>query len=177
MRVFVALIGIFILTVLVSFQAHSEDQEENKRRVYGGSGSTSTPNIFNSPGSSHGTGGPISLKQIIEGRDRPATGDRYRYYGDRVTDPYTINDNSYALNITSDQVSAYREQRNAYAQARAEQAREEFSEFHNIMAQNESQTFNPRSGSNVNPQGRPRSVYIKRDKGFDVPKRVFRSVR
>lgn len=179
MRFFVAMLGVFILTVVVSFEAYSQNEEkkERERRVYGTSGSgTSAPNLFNSPTSSHGTGGPLSLKQIIQGREKAATGDRYATYGgNKVADPYGINSNNYALNISSSEVSAYREHRNFMAQQREEKALEELAEFDPAAGP---AFFNPNQNtSNVDPKGKPKSIYIKRNKGFDKPKRIFRSVR
>ena len=174
MRFIIAILGIFIVTMAVSFEAYSQSEEREGRRVYGGDRGSTGPNIFNSPGSAHGTGGPISLKQMIQGRDRAAAGDRYAYYGDRLTSPYSINPADYAGYKSAAQIQRERDRRNQLAQ---EREKENIAGLVNFDASDETaaNSYRP-TNVRVSPRGRPGSVYIKRKKDFDVPKKVFRSI-
>lgn len=173
MRVFVAILGVFILSMVVSFEANSQSDQDNGRRVFGADRS-SGPNIYNSPGSSYGTGGPISLKQILQGRERAASGDPYAYRGGRVSNPYSINPNDYSLDLNPDRIRASRERRDFLAQQQEEQTLDELGNPDQFAQNNSFNQFNP-TKVKVRKPGRG-TIYNRRDKNFDVPKKVFRSI-
>ena len=171
MRFALVIVGIFIISMVVAFEANS--QSNDTRYSTRGGFDVSNNKVYNSAGSSYGTGGPISLKQIIQGRERAATGDRYSSYGSTYSSPYSISPSQYSLNISPEQIRASRERRDFLAQQAEQESLEDIVNPQEVAATNN--IYRPPSVS-VSPTGRPNSVYIRRDKDFDVPKKVFRSI-
>jgi hypothetical protein len=170
MRYAAVIIAVFALSLAVSFEAHSQS-EENNRRIYNSNSNSDAPAIYNSPGSSHGTGGPLSLRQMLQGRDRAASGDRFAYYGDRVANPYGINPGNYALNISAEEIRASRERRNFLAQQRERESINDLANPEQVATTNTNR-YNP---VDVRVRsGKPGSVYIRREDDFEKPRKVFR---
>jgi hypothetical protein len=157
-------------------------QEQTAPRLYVGSGSGSTT-LYNSNQNGNGAGKPLSLKQILKGKNE--TGYEYSREGTGFT-PYGTKNmySSGSISPSAEEVAAYRVQQAQEARKREEEAQR------SLMAYNSpdpvQQQINQQTQSYMDqflPPGTPgqpaqgyapvKQVYEGRETGVTTPKKVF----
>lgn len=147
--------------------------------IYNSSSGGGSP-LYNSSGSYSG-GGPISLKQMLDGNKQASVGRKNStYYGGGNFRPYGADNNSYSLSISPQEIQESRARRDALARQR---------ELENIAAiegtrfiptatdpTNGAFGFTPSSGSSGTVRRKVTSKYKQRDDNFQMPKKVFNSI-
>lgn len=161
-------------------------QEQAAPRLYVGSGSGSST-LYNSNQNGNGAGKPLSLKQILKGKNE--TGYQYDREGTGFT-PYGTKDmySSGSISPSAEEVAAYRVQQAQEARKREEEAQRSLMAYNNspvpvdqqinqqtqgYLNQFQTPVAQPYGGAYVVPQ----PVYQGRDLGIDKPKKVFNSVQ
>lgn len=153
------------------------------QNIYNSTGSGGS-NIYNS--SSRSGAKPLSLRQIIEGRDeetaRSSYSDTGDYYGGQNYRPYGVSNNNYSLNLSAAEIEADRARRNREAQ-RAEREAIDSLQQAAFVPYTETSSPNIYEGdfySYGSGQSRRRvgSSYKQRDdqNGFEMPRKVFNSI-
>lgn len=161
-------------------------QEQAAPRLYVGSGSGSST-LYNSNQNGNGAGKPLSLKQILKGKNE--TGYEYSREGTGFT-PYGTKSmySSGSISPSAEEVTAYRAQQAREARKREEDAQR------SLLAYNApdpaQQQINQQTQGYLNqfqtPAAQPyyggtyvapRPVYQGRDLGVNEPKKVFNSVQ
>lgn len=173
---------IFFTVLLVSFilpcaaYAQTTD-DESKRRYYNSQGQYGAQ-IYNSPSTS--SRGPLSLKQLLQGRENAADGSRAAsYYGGYNNRPYGVDNNSYSLALSPDEIRATRARRDALAR---QQEREALNDLNRqasaLYVEDETDAYLETFQSNQPIRRRTKAKpYDPREKGFEMPPKVFNSVR
>ena len=155
-----------------------QDERNNDRTIYNRSQTTASPNLYISPGGPSGTRGPLSLRQMLQGKSDAANGSVNSYYGGRNFRPYGIDNNSYSLSLSPQEIKASRARRDALAQQRE---RETLNDIETADIQGQTAGFlsqfqnQDSNGTVAAPQQRRR--YQKRESGFEIPRKVFNSIR
>ena len=175
------------LIVLLSFMMFlplspvmaQQDERSSSRVIYNSSQSSGGANIFNSPSSSSGTRGPLSLRQMLQGKSNAANGSVNSYYGGSNYRPYGVDNNSYSLSLSPQEIKASRARRDALAQRQERQSLNSL-ETADIQGQtagflNQFQGQGNATGQTAAPQQQRR--YKKRESGFEIPRKVFNSIR
>lgn len=167
-------LSLLIVFTMVPLSAKTQETDQTGRAIYnrlGSDGSSSSP-LFNSP-NSYGTRGPLSLRQMLEGKTDAATGSPNSYYGGSNFRPYGIDNNNYGINISPEEIRAARAQRDFMAQQR------ELESMNDLQTAQTDPTnsgyYQP--GGNVVPlKGIVKKKYKQRETGFEKPKKVFNSI-
>ena len=146
--------------------------------IYNSSSSGGSP-LYTSSGSYTG-GGPISLKQLLEGNKQASAGRKNStYYGGSNFRPYGADNNNYSLSRSPQEIRESRARRDALARQR---------ELENLAAlegtkfvptdnnQNRVSGFIPSNSSSGTVRRKVTSKYKQRDDGFQMPKKVFNSI-
>lgn len=179
MRVFFALL---LASFIFPCTAHAQTaDEESKRRYYNSQGQYNAQ-IYNSPGTS--TRGPLSLKQLLQGRENAADGSKSSYYGGYNNRPYGVDNNNYSLSLSPDEIRATRARRNALAQQRERESTSDLNKQASALYMEDEtdaylNTFqSDRTNTRRTTTQRPtQSRGNRRDGGFEIPPKVFNSVR
>lgn len=179
-----------ILTVLLvfAFSAVTYAQTDNTRRYYGGATDSGSGSVYVNPNTNYGSGGPISIPQLLRGETSSgaySSGSSYggAYYGGTNARPYGMDNNSYSLAITPAQVRERRAERDRQAQQleRDSQNQIEQASYSDTLENSTNQyleQFQNRDAVGTRQQTpTQRRIYRQRDDGFEMPERVFRSVR
>lgn len=173
---------LFILSLMVIVPLApamaQQDERGSGRTIYNRSQTTASPNLYNSPGGPSGTRGPLSLRQMLQGKNDAANGSVNSYYGGSNFRPYGIDNNSYSLSLSPQEIKASRARRDALAQQRERESLQDI-ETADIQGQtagflNQFQGQNA-TGATAAPQQRRR--FRKRESGFEMPRKVFNSIR
>ena len=147
--------------------------------LYNSSNGGGSSPLYNSSGSYSG-GGPISLKQLLEGNKRASSGGKTStYYGGGNFRPYGADNNSYSLSLSPQEIQESRARRDALAQQREREnlAALEASKFTPVANTGEQSAFGFQSnGSSGTVRRKVTSKYKQRDDNFEMPKRVFNSI-
>ncbi len=145
--------------------------------------------LYNPPNSSYTTGGPLNLKQILQGNQNAATGAKNQYYGGSNARPFGIDNQNFSLGLTPQDIQASRARRDAEAQrserenlAALAQYDDELAAFQrqqqaNSQERGQSQGVRASGAAPFNT-GTGRRVYKKGERErFEKPRRVFNSLQ
>lgn len=176
MRLFFA---VLILLTVVPLAVWAQSDGETSRRYYN-TQTDAGAKLYNSPTTY--SRGPLSLKQMLEGRDNAATGSQNSYYGGSNYRPYGIDNSSNSLALSPEEVQASRARRDALAQQMEHENMRllEQQANANILEEQTGEylsTFQPVPEQQGTTQPKIRPIYRKREKGFEMPEKVFNSVR
>ena len=146
--------------------------------IYNSSNSGGSP-LYNSS-SSYTGGGPISLKQLLEGNKQASVGRKNStYYGGSNFRPYGADNNNYSLSRSPQEIKESRARRDALARQRELEnlAAIEGSRFvpTNTNENNRISGFTS-SNSSSGTVRKVKSKYKQREHGFQMPKKVFNSI-
>lgn len=171
---------ILLLTILLPVAPVLAQDSNGSRTIFNRSQGTASPNLFNSPNTASGTRGPLSLRQMLQGKDNAANGSVNSYYGGSNFRPHGVDNNSYSLSLSPEEIKASRARRDALAQRQERESLDNLQTAGLDDIQGQTAGFlNKFQGQGdataVTPQKRKR--FKKRDSGFEIPKKVFNSIR
>lgn len=179
-----------LLTVLFVFasSAVSYAQSDNQRRYYGTNTDTGSGSIYVNPNSTTRSGGPISIPQLLRGETSSSgsygSSSSYggAYYGGQNFRPFGVDNNNYSLSMTPAEVQSRRAERDREAQQRERenQARIEQAAYSDTLDQQTNgfiDKFQANDAVGTRQGTQQRRIYRQREEGFEMPQRVFRSVR
>ena len=150
--------------------------------LYNSSGNGSSSALYNSPGLySDNRGGPLSLKQLLQGNQNATLGAKdSSYYGRGNFRPYGIDNNNYSLSLTPQQIRESRARRDAIAQQRERESLASIERAEFIPIEGESNqglnSFQRGTGATATGRRQIKSKYKQRDNNFEMPKKVFNSI-
>lgn len=177
MRLFLTVLMVFISFTSNAF-AQSEDREG--RTIYNRSQNSYGAKLYNAPGSYYNSQGPLSIKQMLRGKGDAADGNRSSYNRSRYT-PYSMGSNSgnYSLALSPDEVRANRARLDAMARKRNIELERRKNQENNLYTQTNSylNRFQSNQTSSATHVKATRAIYRKQKKEFEIPKKVFNSIR
>lgn len=170
-----------VLLVSLAFPVTAMAQtDDSGRKVYNRGAGYGTK-IYNSPNSSYGTRGPLSLKQMLEGKSDAADGSKNSYYGGSNFRPYGTDNNNYSLSLSPDEIRASRARRDALAQQRERENQRSLlqnAQYDDVESQTNGYLNRFQSGAVRAPANLSKKKRFKqRKRGFEMPKKVFNSIR
>lgn len=144
--------------------------------------------VYNPPNSSYTTGGPLNLKQILQGNQNAALGGKNQYYGGGNGRPFGIDNQNFSLGLTPQDIQSSRARRDAEAQrserdnlaalARYDDDLAAFQRQQNANSSDQAQNRQRASGFTAPATGTGRRVYKQGERDrFDKPRRVFNSLQ
>lgn len=175
MRLFILLSVLVFIPLTANAQA---EDKSNERRYYNSQGGYGSQ-IYNS--SSSGSRGPLSIKQLLQGKSSAADGSS-AYYGGSDFRPYGM-DEGFSLALSPSQVSESRNKRDALARqyereamdslqrSQSEELTQETSGYLNSF-----QNANSPQVQGTTRQPIQRRVFTPKKNDFEKPKRVFNSI-
>ncbi len=177
MRLFLT---VLLISLMVPVAGMAQQSDDSGRTIYNRSLSGNGARLYNAPNSSYGTRGPISLRQMLAGKENAANGSKNSYYGGSNFRPYGTDNNNYSLSLSPDQIRASRARRDAFAQQREREnmkTLQQTAQLDGVEGQtnnflNKFQSRAVRAPANLGRKDR----FKQRKKGFEMPKKVFNSI-
>lgn len=181
MRVFFTLL---LVAFIIPCAAQAQTANENEKRRYFNSQGQYNSQIYNSPGSS--SRGPLSLKQLLQGKENAANGSRSSsYYGGYNNRPYGVDNSNYSLSLSPNEIRAARQKRNALAQQRERESSNDLNKQASALYMEEEtntyletfQSNKPNTTRRTNTRSQGQRPAQTREDRFEMPPKVFNSVR
>lgn len=176
MRLFLT---VLLMSLAFPVAVIAQERDESGRTYYD-RGTGYGARIYNAPNSSYGTRGPLSLRQMLQGKTDAANGSKNSYYGDSNFRPHGVDNNNYSLSLSPDEIRASRARRDSLARQREREnanALQQTAQFDDVEDQtngflNKFQSGNVRAPANLSRKNR----FKQRKNGFEMPKKVFNSI-
>ncbi len=174
MRLF--FISLLVLGTFVSYGVFAQSSDNSGRTIYNRTNMNANDSqLYVSSGSNYRSRGPLSIRQMLEGKTDAANGSQY--YGGSNMRPYGADDNNYSLSLSPSEVGAARARRDEWARQREKENMRMMQED-DLFATNAA-PFNKKQlkKTGIKPyQSRGRRVYRKKTPDLEKPKKVFNSI-